>query len=102
MTPSEILLHFLGQLDLWIYDNIGENDGTQHIRAIWKDDPHMASHLVSKWNQLRTKYSEELNFRDETSFIVQKLAFMDFLSCLDANNMMAFIKYIAENGRPKF
>ncbi|MBR1630670.1 MAG: hypothetical protein IJ680_02320 [Paludibacteraceae bacterium] len=49
MTAVEIIAHFLGQMGLWMNDNLGDGDGTQYIREIWKQEPDMASHLASKW-----------------------------------------------------
>ena len=100
-STIDTIRQFLGQLELWINDNIGSGDGTQHIWAIWKDDPEMARHLKSKWNEYRTREAENINATDDTMNEVQRLAFLDFLVSLDDDNTRILIKYIAQNGRSK-
>lgn len=41
MKPTDIIRHFLRQLELWINDNIGTGDGTNHIKEIWQAEPDM-------------------------------------------------------------
>lgn len=101
MKPTDIIRHFLGQLDLWIYDNIGTGDGTNHIKEIWQAEPDMCVHLCDKWNAYKAKAAEETGCRDLNDRNIQKLAFMQFLGNLDETNMDTFIQYIAENSRPK-
>lgn len=91
----------MGQLDLWVYDNIGSGDGTNHIKEIWQAEPDMCAHLCNKWNAYKAKAAEETGCRDLNDINIQKLAFMEFLGGLDEANMDTFIQYIAENGRPK-
>ena len=91
----------MGQLDLWVYDNIGSGDGTNHIKEIWQAEPDMCAHLCNKWNAYKAKAAQETGCRDLNDRNIQKLAFMEFLGGLDEANMDTFIHYIAENGRPK-
>ncbi len=99
MDIVEITAQYLAQLNFWINDNIGEQDGCQHIRAIWKDDPKMAEHLVDKWNGYRRMESENTGIDDDTDCSVQKLAFLDLIISLDYKNRNIISKYIMENGR---
>ena len=100
MTSVDIISNFLGRLELWIYDNLGEGDGTGLIRTIWKDNPDMASHLADKWLQ-KVRTTQENLRTDLSSSEVQKAALWNFLTSLDEANHKIFIQYIAENGRPK-
>lgn len=101
MENVDIISAFLGRLELWIYDNIGNGDGTQHIHEIWKDDAAMADHLCDKWRSYVARARENSGkHADESS--VQTIALMYFLTSLDAHNHSTFIKFIAENGRPKY
>ena len=100
-STIDTIREFLGQLELWINDNIGSGDGTQHNRAIWKDDPEMERHLKSKWDEYRAREAENINATDDTMNEVQRLAFLDFLVSLDDDNTRILIKYIAQNGRSK-
>lgn len=100
MTSVGVISSWLGRLELWVYDNLGSGDGTQHIRAIWKDNPQMAAHLCGKWQEYVSKVKENLG-TEEDNLEVQKAAMWDFLTSLDERNHAAFIAYIAENGRPK-
>ena len=101
MTGTEIISNFMRRLELWIYDNIGSGDGTNHILTIWKDDPYMASHLVDKWRGYVRKARSAAGAEAEEQ-TVQTLALKDFLISLDENNHKTFIKYIVENGRPMY
>lgn len=101
MTNVDIISNFMRRLELWIYDNIGDGDGTDHIRTIWKDDPHMAAHLTDKWNGYVRKARSTAG-ADADEHAVQTLALMEFLVSLDENNHRTFINYIAENGRPMY
>lgn len=101
MTSVDIISNFLGRLELWIYDNIGSGDGTQHIREIWRDDPQMADHLSGKWLEKAARARVEAG-PGADSTAVQRLALIDFLTSLDARNHAVFIQWIAENGRPKY
>lgn len=101
MTSIDIISNFMRRLELWIYDNIGSGDGTNHILTIWKDDPYMASHLVDKWLGYVRK-AQSAAGPDADAQTVQTLALAEFLMSLDENNHKIFIKYIAENGRPMY
>ena len=101
MKPTEIIRHFLGQLDLWIYDNIGNGDGTNYIKDIWQSDPIMCNHLCDKWNTYKAHAVEQTGCMDLNDRNIQKLALIEFLGSLSTNNMDIFIQYIAEKGRPK-
>ena len=101
MTNIDIISNFMRRLELWIYDNIGSGDGTNHILTIWKDDPYMASHLVDKWLGYVRK-AQSAAGPDADAQTVQTLALAEFLMSLDENNHKIFIKYIAENGRPMY
>lgn len=101
MTSVDIISNFMRRLELWIYDNIGSGDGTNHILTIWKDDPYMASHLVDKWHGYVRK-AQSAAGPDADAQTVQTLALAEFLMSLDENNHKTFIKWIAENGRPMY
>lgn len=101
MTSVDIISNFLGRLELWIYDNIGNGDGTQHIREIWKDDPNMAAHLCDKWLG-KVQKAKQCAGEDADASAVQGIALIDFLTSLDEKEHRTFIRHIAENGRPKY
>lgn len=101
MTNTDIISNFMRRLELWIYDNIGSGDGTNHILTIWKDNPYMASHLVDKWLGYVRKARSAAG-ADAEEQTVQTMALLEFLGSLDESNHKTFIKYIAENGRPMY
>lgn len=99
MSAEQLLAEFLRRFTLWINDNIGDGDGTQHIRAIWNDDPDMAAHLALKWRQYCLEIADEYEDQDPTARTVQILAFQRFILNLDSTNMKRIAMYIAKNGR---
>lgn len=101
MNHTDIISNWLGRLEMWIYDNVGEGDGTQLIRRIWADDPRMAAHLTDKWLQMLRRAAEG-SVTEQYPSDMQKAVLADFLTSLDEANHAVFIRYIAENGRPKF
>ncbi len=91
---------FLQKLLYWINDHVGDGDGTQHIREIWKDDPELAEHLVSKWNKYINECCSATNEQPEnTNWPTQQLALNRFLFSLDRHNLQVFIDYVMKNGR---
>jgi len=91
---------FLRKLLFWVNDNVGNGDGTQHIRTIWQDDPKMAEHLVSKWNNYINECCSATNEQPEnTNWPTQQLALIRFLFSLSDNNLQVFINHIMANGR---
>lgn len=100
MNTTALLTNFLRRLTCWVNDNIGDGDGTQHIRAIWADDPRMATHLCDKWNGCRRQCAGEIGAdSEESGWTVQQLALQRFLMSLSDENLARFVQYIAENGR---
>lgn len=91
---------FLRNLIYWINDHVGDGDGTQYIRAIWKDEPELVEHFVAKWNKCVEDCSHVTHEDPHCSnWPTQQLALLQFLMCLSEDNLQIFIDYIIINGR---
>lgn len=93
-------MFFFQQFLFWVNDNVGNGDGTEFIRDIWRDDTRLAEHFIDKWKTCINKaISVTHEDPDNTNWPTQQLALQDFLMSLSHDNLEKFIDYVIKNGR---
>lgn len=107
MEESFMEESILEQLDLitfnyqriltWVNDNIGNGDGTQFIREIWRSDPKLAEHFASKWKQYVRNCAAAIESDTQSGWPVQQLALQQFLMNLSHENLRLFVEYAINN-----